>query len=289
MSAVSESVSQRMTLGHLSEHYGWQLKPEFASAVTVTSLADDLDSLSPGALYMSASTVSRDDLIQAQRRGAWAAVVPHSSRADLGEGVDLPLLFGEPTTEQLGKIASDMAGLPGNILAVFAVVADRDEESEAIANKTAEFLHMLGNPVGVIAASGSRSLERPLNLTPPYDILDVQRMLSVCAEDGVAAVVIALDGSTLRPRALQAVSVDVLGSDIASVGARDVAVLREAYGFVADKDLRMTRRNAESDGLAAVTTGPDSRRLSLAIAMGMAAGVRKTNVRNALKVAQELR
>lgn len=51
---------------------------------------------------------------------------------------------------------------------------------------------MLGNPVGVISAGNSQSLERFLDLNYPLSILDVQRTMAVCAEDGAAAVILAL-------------------------------------------------------------------------------------------------
>ena len=40
MSAVSEAVARRMTLGYLADTYGLELDPDFASGVTVTSIAD---------------------------------------------------------------------------------------------------------------------------------------------------------------------------------------------------------------------------------------------------------
>ena len=72
---------------------------------------------------------------------------------------------------------------------------------------------MLGNPVGVISSSDSQSLERFLNLEYPLSAIDVQRTMAVCAEDGAAAVILALDEETLREDALQSVSVDVLACD----------------------------------------------------------------------------
>ena len=75
----------------------------------------------------------------------------------------------------------------------------------------ADFLHMLGNPVGVISSGNSQSLERYLDLNYPLSILDVQRTMAVCAEDGAAAVILALSEETLKDDALQSVSVDVLG------------------------------------------------------------------------------
>lgn len=47
MSAVNESIMQRTTLGQLTEHYGWDLVPSFATSVTITSLANDVESVSP--------------------------------------------------------------------------------------------------------------------------------------------------------------------------------------------------------------------------------------------------
>ena len=52
MSAVNESIMQRTTLGQLVEHYGWDLVPAFASGVTITSLANDVESVTPGALVI---------------------------------------------------------------------------------------------------------------------------------------------------------------------------------------------------------------------------------------------
>lgn len=72
---------------------------------------------------------------------------------------------------------------------------------------------MLGNPVAVITASGSTSMTRTMNLNYPLGILDMQRALSVCAEDGVAAVIIAMDDRTLAEHALESVNVDVLGTE----------------------------------------------------------------------------
>ena len=47
MSAVSESMNRRMTLGLLASRYGFDLDPAFATEVTVTSIADDIDSVRP--------------------------------------------------------------------------------------------------------------------------------------------------------------------------------------------------------------------------------------------------
>ncbi len=45
MSAVSEFMNRRMTLGLLASRYGFDLDPTFATEVTITSIADDIDSV----------------------------------------------------------------------------------------------------------------------------------------------------------------------------------------------------------------------------------------------------
>lgn len=210
MSAVSESMNRRMTLGHLASQYGFDLDPSFASEVTVTSLADDIDSIRPGALFVPGADVDVRQLVQAQQLGAYGAIVPHAMRGEI-QDLQIPLIYAEPTAQQLGKLACDIAGAPSDVLAVFAIVGSDRESVEADVKDLADFLHMLGNPVGVISAANSQSLERFLDLHYPLSILDVQRTLAVCAEDGAAAVILALDERTLRKQALQSVSIDVLG------------------------------------------------------------------------------
>lgn len=289
MSAVSEAVSQRMTLGTLADRFGWELVPAFARNVTVTSLADSVESVCPGALYLPAGSVDVGRLSAAARNGAYAAVVPHGLRGTIDE-TDIPLLYGEPTVEQLGKLASDMTGSPASVLAVFAIAARDAAEGQDAAKAIATLLHMLGNPVGLLSAAGSQSLERALPLRHPIGILDTQSAFAVSAEDGAAAMVLALDDATFTPQALASVHVDVLGTCDMDLDAR---LIRERFGFHMDQDAPVTRRTMESDALAALTPSssgqlPDPRYLSLAIAMAMAAGVRRANIRNALRVAQDL-
>ena len=64
MSAVSESMNRRMTLGLLASRYGFDLDPAFATEVTVTSIADDIDSVRPGALFMPSMQVDEQQLRQ---------------------------------------------------------------------------------------------------------------------------------------------------------------------------------------------------------------------------------
>ena len=77
MSAVSESIAQRMTLGMLAERYGFDIDPEFASNVTITSLSDAVDTISPGAMYICDSN-HLADLPRAEQSGAYAALLPRT-------------------------------------------------------------------------------------------------------------------------------------------------------------------------------------------------------------------
>ncbi len=291
MSAVNESMNRRMTLGEVASRYGFDLDPVFATEVTVTSLADDVDSIRPGALFVPSGNVDVRQLEQAQRLGAYGAVVPHALRGTLGD-VHIPLIYSEPTPQQLGELASDMVGSPSDSLAVFAIIGENKQSVERNVHDLADFLHMLGNPVGVVSASDSQSLERFLDLDYPLSIFDVQRTMAVCAEDGAAAVILALDERTLNPDALQSVSIDVLGST--DDGRSDVRVAKSVarYGCVVGKQTRIARRTQESDQLAAQAAQAygrdDSSTLSLSIAMVLAAGVRKANIRSALRVSRDL-
>ncbi|MBT1175750.1 hypothetical protein JS530_09620 [Bifidobacterium sp. LC6] len=288
MSSVSESVSQRMTLGMLAEQYGFDIVPQFAADVTITSLSDSLDSIGPGALFICGNRIS--DIQHAVQAGAYAALLPRALQHQC-PSADIPLMFGEINDHVLGNMAVTLAGSPTNSMAVFAVCGDDDEDIYANATQLADFLHMLGNPVAVISANGSTSMTRALNLTYPLGVIDMQRTLAVCAEDGVAAVIIAMNAATITNHALESVNVDVIGSDHEIIG-QDVSALRMRYGFVADRDLALTVTNAESNELAMespVAFDPiRMRHMSLAIAMVLAAGVRKNNVRSALRVANNL-
>ncbi|KAA8824866.1 hypothetical protein EMO92_08120 [Bifidobacterium reuteri] len=288
MSAVSESVSERMTLGMLSEQYGFEIVPEFATNVTITAICDSLDSVSPGSLFVCGSRVS--ELGHAAQAGAYAALLPRSFRHQCPDA-DIPLLFGELDDHVLGSMAVTLAGSPTNALAMFAVSGTDDDEVDANVTQLADFLHMLGNPVAKISAAGSTSMTRALNLTYPLGVLDMQRTLAVCAEDGVAAVIIAMNPATLTNHALESVNVDVLGIEHVAPG-EDVSALKTRYAFISDRDLVVTTTSRESDELALESpVGYDPVRaghMSLAISMVLAAGVRKNNVRSALRVANNL-
>ena len=108
MSAVSESMNRRMTLGLLASRYGFDLDPTSAAEVTITSIADDVESVRPGALFVPSADVDVHQLSQAQEQGAYGAIVPHALRGQTDD-IQIPLIYAEPTMGQLGKLVSDMA------------------------------------------------------------------------------------------------------------------------------------------------------------------------------------
>lgn len=210
MSAVDEYSRIRVTLGFAAKNYGFEVVPAFASEVTITSMAHDVRNVRPGGLFVPIGHIDRRQLEAARDAGAYAALVSPEFRgeaADLG----LPLLVSSANPVALGKLACDINADPSSCVATFAIAGDDDDEIHANVLRLADFLHMLGNPVGVISDAGSTSLQRELSLQYPLNIADVQHALSVCAEDGAAAVVIALNSATLAKNALQSVSIDVLG------------------------------------------------------------------------------
>lgn len=292
MSAVSESMNRRMTLGLLASRYGFDLDPTFATEVTITSIADDIDSVRPGSLFMPSAPVDEQQLRQAQALGAYGAVVPHALRGKT-EGIQIPVIYAEPTAQQLGRLASELAGSPSDSLAVFAVAGNDAQAVDQGVRDLADFLHMLGNPVGVISSGNSQSLERYLDLNYPLSILDVQRTMAVCAEDGAAAaVILALSEETLKDDALQSVSVDVLGCDDNGLGEAEIVKSVARFGCTVGKRTHIAVRTQESDVLAsqaAVAYGQtNSSALSLSISMVLAAGVRKANIKSALRVSRDL-
>jgi len=105
-------------------------------------------------------------------------------------------------------------------------------------------------------------------------------------------VILALDEETLREDALQSVSVDVLACDDNGLSDAEVAKLVAKFGCAVGKQTRIAGRTQESDLLAAQAATAygqtDSRSLSLSIAMVLAAGVRKANIKSALRVSRDL-
>lgn len=215
MNAVDEYSRVRVTLGFAAKNYGFEVVPAFATGVTITSLAHDVRQVRPGCLFVPIGHVDKRQLEAARDAGAYAALVPPEFRND-ASSLGLPLLVSSYNPVALGKLACDINGDPSSCIATFAVAGDDDDEIHANVIRLADFLHMLGNPVGIISDSGSMSLQRELSLQYPLHIADVQHTLSVCAEDGAAAVVIALNSATLSKNALQSVNIDVLGAEESS-------------------------------------------------------------------------
>lgn len=307
MNVVDEYSRVRVTLGFAAKNYGFEVVPAFASEVTVTSIAHDVRQVHPGCLFVPLGHVDRRQLEAARDAGAYAALVPPEFR---NEAVDLgiPLLVSSANPVALGKLACDINCDPSSCVATFAVAGDDDDEIHANVLRLADFLHMLGNPVGVISDAGSSSLQRELSLEYPLNIADVQHTLSVCAEDGAAAVVIALNSATLSKNALQSVNIDVLGAEKSQVdddskSTTDATAttttnisfysLRQRYGFSSRDHSYCVTRSTESDELAQLADeigGQNIKRhLSLAIAMVLAAGVRRGTIKSALRVSHELR
>ncbi|KFI45606.1 hypothetical protein GA0061078_1152 [Bifidobacterium bohemicum] len=294
MSAVGESFSRRVTLDYIATHYGFELDPEFAKDVTVTSIADRPESVEPGALFVAQQDEDCTAVSRAAGRGAYAALVS-SGQADAARAAGIPHLVWSPSPRALGALAADITDNPGGALAVFVVCGNDDDRTEASAVRLADFLHMLGNPVGLLSKAGSMSLERDLELEYPLGILDVQHALSVCSEDGAAAMVVSAESLTLRSDALQSVDADVLGTAdriTALAGQRLRRGVIARYGLSLPSDKPIVTCSEESlwlAGQAHVAGDLDGRRrLALAIAMAMAVGVRKSNIRNALRVSGDM-
>lgn len=210
MNAVDEFSRTRVTLGFAAQQYGFEVIPSFASGITITSLACDVRNVKPGCLFIPANRVDKRQLEAARDAGAYAAMVTPEFRSE-AMSVGIPLLVSSNNPVTLGKLACDVNNDPSSFIATFAVAGDDDDEVYANVIRLADFLHMLGNPVGVISAAGSNSLQRDLDLEYPLGIVDIQHNLSVCVEDGAAAVVIALNSATLKKDALQSTNIYVLG------------------------------------------------------------------------------
>lgn len=291
MSALSEAGTEHLTVSDLRERYGLLTNARYAGRVTLTSIANDLKSVSPGALYMPLEhDVTADCVARAQAQGAYAVLLP-SSALQQGIGGDIPVLYGDLTAAERGRIAADIAGHPSNSIAVFLIVGEQAQEQTAA---LAGLLHVLGNPVGQISYQHSKSLERHLIEDYPLNELDVQRMLSVFVEDGASAVIIGADDQALMPGALESVVTDVCAiseGDDPNAGSPALKEEMEHFGVTLRERTHLAHRSAETDEMAAHRDSDSDdatkRRLSLAIAMVMKAGVRKGNIRSALRVSKE--
>lgn len=260
MNAVDEFSRTRVTLGFAAQQYGFEVIPSFASGITITSLACDVRNVKPGCLFIPANRVDKRQLEAARDAGAYAAMVTPEFRSE-AMSVGIPLLVSSNNPVTLGKLACDVNNDPSSFIATFAVAGDDDDEVYANVIRLADFLHMLGNPIGVISAAGSNSLQRELDLEYPLGIVDIQHNLSVCVEDGAAAVVIALNSATLKKDALQSVNIDVLGVEsnnaLAMAGSLDLyksdsssqAIERSGGDLVYDSSLANSKDKSQVSGI----------------------------------------
>lgn len=259
MNAVDEFSRTRVTLGFAAQQYGFEVIPSFASGITITSLACDVRNVKPGCLFIPANRVDKRQLEAARDAGAYAAMVTPEFRSE-AMGVGIPLLVSSNNPVTLGKLACDVNNDPSSFIATFAVAGDDDDEVYANVIRLSDFLHMLGNPIGVISAAGSNSLQRELDLEYPLGIVDIQHNLSVCVEDGAEAVVIALNSATLKKDALQSVNIDVLGVEsnnaLAMAGSLDLyksdsssqAIERSGGDLVYDSSFANSKDKSQASG-----------------------------------------
>ena len=82
----------------------------------------------------------------------------------------------------------------------------------------------------------------------------------MCAEDGAAAVILALSEETLNDGALQSVNVDVLGCDDKGLSEAEIVKSVARFGCTVGKQTHIAGRTQESDALAAQATEAYGRR-----------------------------
>lgn len=301
MSALIESTAEHTTLGDLKDLYAFDIGAGQVAPVTVTSLTDSIATVSPGALYIvrPPTRIDEDLIAAAADRGAYAVLLPTSYKGAIDQAdADIPVVFGDITPLQTARLAARMAGRPADDLAMF-VVCGRD--ATLAARALADLLHILGNPVGLISHNHTYYLERLAAPSYPLDGMQVETILAGALEDGATSVVIDATPATIADDALGGVSVDVCGlMDYGSDGldpnldvhANMAATLQRCAPTITDSTLVATR-TVDSDEIAAQNVHEGDPytvpQLSMGIAMVMQAGIRKGSIRNALRIAREMR
>ncbi|WP_418969801.1 hypothetical protein [Alloscardovia omnicolens] len=318
MSSVSESITEHITIGDIRRRYGISAVGLRQDGVTLTSVADALEDITPGALYIS-STAQYDPRIvhAAAKRGAYAIVFMVAESADnqvVPVETEIPVLFAQLNNGERARIAADMAGDPSAALAVFAVQGDREGQ---VIEQLYDILHYLGNPMGVIDARGGMSLDRELSISTPFSPLDIQRMLFVMAEDGATSVIIHVDDAVLESLALTSVSIDVYTNTIHE--AFNVPEIEPRRSFLNRKSVedngeelkKLAQQNLHTFGAQireatrCVETTDDARALvrevlgestaashheiATAVTMILAAGVKRNSIKSALRLAREMK
>ena len=163
MSVVSGSGACRMTLGTLASRYGYELVPPSSEGVTVTSLADEVDSVIPGSLYVPAGSVNMERLEHAAMRGADAALVPHALRG-AGDRLSMPLVLGEcddVPDSRLREACATACDLYGCVMDERGKAVGRTAESDALARQADEGEHggsweVLSLAIAMAMAAGVR-------------------------------------------------------------------------------------------------------------------------------------
>lgn len=292
MSYANESRITSVTIQQLRESYGIEVHHNDCGPVTITSLATSLEEVTQGSLYIPSEQAIASDpsCIQATQRGAYAVLVRRDMPIDVAQ-VSIPVLYGTLSEQELGAIAALLHHHPAQNIAIFAIIG---QHTARYAQQLAYILHILGNPVGVICESAVKSLDSDVHMAMPMNAIDVQRMLGVIVEDGAAAAVIGVDQQTLQRGALATVGLDIcaLIQDDHKLGSTGINETAAYYGAVISEQIAIATPNADSDELARVLKPHGETQelavLSTCIAMVMAAGVRKNNIRSALKVAKEM-
>lgn len=280
MSGLGDIPFRRVTVEYLKKNLPARVEETFVNLVTLTSIATDLDAVTPGSLFVPDSEHSdEEDLHAAEAKGAYAVLLAEGdTHATSSEDLGIPVLFARDISEKLGKVAAYMEGDPSESLAVFVVFG---QFAPRVATNLAMLLHMLGNPVGLISKERSYSLNRGMNLTFPLDAAGLQRAQSVVLEDGAAALVIAADEETLSSRALVGTQIDVCGSQEDPISP--------TYGADFGPQTHSVKPGMFDGELARLgSLMPMTDRASaMSISMALAAGITIESIQQAAQVSEE--
>ncbi|MCI1983179.1 MAG: UDP-N-acetylmuramyl peptide synthase [Bifidobacteriaceae bacterium] len=295
MSGLGDVPFRRVSLEYLKKNFSARLDEPFVNLVTLTSLATDLDSVSPGSLFIPGPE-ERDhaSLHAAVNSGAYAVLVPEGGERPKTSDIGIPVLSARDIPQKLGTLASYMEGTPSESLAVF-VVFGAASGAEKVAAKLATLLHMLGNPVGLVSQEKSYSLNRGLNLNFPLNSVQLQRLESLVLEDGAAALVIAADEGTLDSTALVGTQIDVysrVGENAMPATVASAIAAGETtpeYGAAFDKQTHRVVAGMFDGELARLGTlmPMTDRSSALSISMALAAGITIESIQQAVKVSEE--
>ena len=286
MSGIGDVAVTPVTIEYLKKNYSARIDDSFTGLVTLTSVSAQLSEVTPGCLYVPchAERASAEGLTAnleaAVERGAYAIVLPEALPFRINTSdVGIPVLFAPAMDAHLGELAAYMAGEPSESIAVFVVFG---HNAQAASQKVATLLHILGNPVGLISRESSYSLNRAMTLHFPLSAAVVQRTLAVMLEDGVTALAIAADETTLDPHALAGTHIDVsaglaLGLTDLPFGAHYDPETHEVTTGMYSRDLAQVQSTIPLTDEADVTS----------VSMTLGAGITLDSIRQALSVAEE--